>query len=145
MKALIDTCVVLDALQDRAGFAQNAKRIFLLAAANQFTGCITAKAVTDIYYLTHRCLHDRQASLTVLNKLFVLFEVLDTAGADCRRALLSDVSDYEDAVMIETAIRTKMDCIVTRNEKDYQKSLCPVYSPEAFLKSISDSAEDDPA
>ena len=35
--------------------------------------------------------------------------------------------------MVETAIRSNMDCIVTRNIKDYSKSPIPIYKPEEFL------------
>ncbi len=36
--------------------------------------------------------------------------------------------------MVETAIRSEMDCIVTHNMKDYAKSSVTVYEPAAFLK-----------
>ena len=39
--------------------------------------------------------------------------------------------------MIETARRTGMDCIVTRNEKDYAHADIPVYTPEAFIALLS--------
>ena len=134
MRALIDTCVIIDVLQNREPFSKDAQTLFLAAANNQFIGCITAKAATDIYYLMHRFTHDDTASRAVLNKLFLLFSLLDTAGMDCRHAVLSPVADFEDAVMIETAIRTESDCIVTRNVHDYTKSKVPVYTPAEFLK-----------
>lgn len=142
MRALIDTCVIIDALQSREPFCKAAETIFLAAANNQFIGCITAKASTDIYYLTHRHTHDEKASRAVLGKLFTLFEVLDTAGMDCRHAIPSPVSDYEDAVMIETAIRTESDCIVTRNIHDYTRSPVPVYTPESFIQKLETLSED---
>lgn len=58
----------------------------------------------------------------MLAKLFSIFEVLDTAGMDCRKAIPSQISDYEDAVMIETALRSETDCIVTRIIRDYSKA-----------------------
>lgn len=65
MKVLIDTCVIIDALQNRAGFAENAQSIFLGVANRSFTGCISAKSVTDIYYLTHKQTHsDAKFSMT---------------------------------------------------------------------------------
>ena len=133
MRALIDTCVIIDALQNREPFARSAQTKFLMAANHQYVGCITAKASTDVYYLMHRHTHDDKASRAVLQKLFTLFDVLDTAGMDCRRAIPSPVSDFEDAVMIETAARAEVDCIVTRNTHDYAKSSVPVYSPEQFI------------
>lgn len=134
MRAFIDTCVVIDALQSREPFAKDAQDIFLAAANNLYLGYISAKAVTDIYYLMHRHTHDDKASRDILNKLFTLFDVLDTAGIDCRKAVLSPVSDFEDAVMVETALRSEVDCIVTRNPRDFTKSPVPVYEPKAFLK-----------
>lgn len=54
MRAVIDTCVIVDALQNREPFCKDAQAIFLLCANRQFDGFVTAKAMTDIYYLTHR-------------------------------------------------------------------------------------------
>ena len=54
MRAVIDTCVIVDALQSREPFCKDAQSIFLLCANRQFEGFLTAKAITDIYYLTHR-------------------------------------------------------------------------------------------
>ena len=136
MRALLDTCVIIDAMQNREPFCKDAQELFLAAANNLFVGCITAKASTDIYYLMHRHTHSDKASRDVLNKLFTLFEVADTAGIDCRRAIPSPVSDFEDAVMIETAARTEVDCIVTRNEQDFVRSTVPVLSPKDFLSRL---------
>ena len=141
MKALIDTCIIVDALQNRAPFEKDAQLIFLAAANNAFTGCITAKAVTDIYYLTHRYTHSGKESREVLNKLFALFDVLDTSKTDCINAAHSDISDYEDAVMIETAIRSKADCIITCNIKVYTKSPVKIYTPTDFIKLLEEQPE----
>ena len=54
MRAEIDTCIELDALQNREPFCRDAQAIFLLCANRQYEGFLTAKSVTDIYYLTHR-------------------------------------------------------------------------------------------
>ena len=99
MRALLDTCVIIDALQKREPFCENAQTIFLLSANRLFDGWISAKSVTDIYYLTHRQTHSDAETRNILSRLFVLFDILDTAGLDCRQAISSNVSDYEDAVM----------------------------------------------
>ncbi len=133
MKALIDTCVIIDALQHRVPFHEDAERIFLLVANQQIEGYITAKAATDIYYLSHRNTHSDEESRRILANLFSLFALLDTCGTDCRQALSSSMSDYEDAVMAESGMRSGMDCIVTRNPKDYRSGTLPVYTPQDFL------------
>lgn len=136
MRALIDTCVVLDALQNREPFCASVQQIFLAAANRHFEGFLTAKSSTDIYYLIHRHTHSDQETRRVLNTLFNLFELLDTTGMDCRRAISSDISDFEDAVMSESAARSGMDCIVTSNLKDYTKSSVKIYDPAAFLEQV---------
>lgn len=143
MRALIDTCIIIDALQNREPFAVDAQAILLASANKQFDGFISAKSVTDIYYLTHKLTHCDKDTRGILNRLFVLFDVLDTAGMDCRKAIASNTTDYEDAVMIETAVRSGMDCIVTRNTKDCTAAPLPVYAPSDFLKELNTSKDSD--
>ena len=138
MKVLIDTCVVVDFLQQRQPFAESALKVFMLAGSGgEINGYITAKSVTDIYYLIHRITHSDSVTRETLEKLFSIVEILDTTSNDICLALSSTISDYEDAVMIETGIREKMDCIVTRNLKDYKKAKFTVYSPEEFCSITS--------
>lgn len=134
MKALLDTCIIMDFLQNREPFAQNAKKIMQAAAMDLFTGCITAKSATDIYYLTHRCTHSEKESRSKLNTLLTIIGMLDSMADDVFHAISSDVKDFEDAVMIETAIRSQVDCIVTRNEKDYANSIVTIYTPKEFIE-----------
>lgn len=134
MKILLDTCIVIDALQSRKPFNVSAEKIFLGVANNRYEGYITAKSITDIYYLTHRCTHSDKDTRKIITNLLSLFNVLDTTEMDIKKAIFSEVSDYEDAVMIETASRTEMDYIITRNTKDFLKSNVPVYSPDEFFK-----------
>ena len=138
MRILLDTCVVVDVLQNREPFCDDAFAIFLAVANRRVDGFLTAKSLTDIYYLTHRFTHDDRQSRKVLSTLLIPFDVLDTAGIDCRKALSSDISDFEDAVMTETALRTNMDYIVTRNERDYVKSPVPVCTPSELLKLLEE-------
>ena len=138
MRVLVDTCVIIDALQSRVPFAEAAQKLFIYSANKQFEGYITAKSVTDIYYLTHRLTHSDAETRKILSKLFILFHLLDTTSLDCRKAISSEIDDYEDAIMVETAVRSQMDCIVTRNEKDYLKSSIKIYGPSAFLKLLEE-------
>ena len=68
MKALIDTNIIIDALQHREGFADDAE--FLMLQAYEYDGYITANSATDIYYIQHRYYHDREKTIKNLKKLF---------------------------------------------------------------------------
>ena len=137
MRAVIDTCVIVDALQSREPFCKDAQSIFLLCANRQFEGFLTAKAITDIYYLTHRQ-HSDKATRDVLTKLCALFGLLDTTALDIRKAISAEISDFEDAVMVETAVHSGVDCIVTRNTKDYTKAQIAICTPEEFIQQINE-------
>ena len=47
-------------------------------------------------------------------------------------------NDYEDAVMIESAVRSGIDCIVTRNPEHFKPSSIPVYSPSEFAQKLNE-------
>lgn len=139
MRVLLDTCVVLDAMQSREPFCQDAQKIFLLAANRSIDGYLSASAAADIYYLMHRHTHSNVESRKVMNTLFSLFDLLDTTSMDCRHALSSPMEDFEDAVLESAAVRSEMDCIVTRNPEDYEKARIKVYSPAEFLAKITEN------
>ena len=142
MRVLFDTCVILDALQAREPFREDAEKLFLMVANERINGSLTAKSITDIYYLTHRLTHSDQRTREILMNLLSLFDLVDTTGNDIRQALLSELTDYEDAVMVEAAIREELDCIVTRNLHDYRKAACKVLSPGELLKMLTEDEKE---
>ena len=143
MKVLIDTCVVIDFLQKREPFANTAWKLFRYIASEQLTGYITAKETTDIYYLMHHFTHSDSESRHLLSQLLSLVSILDTSSEDIFHALSSEISDFEDAVMTETAIRSKIDCILTRNKKDYKLATLSVYDPAEFLELLENNIKDE--
>lgn len=85
--------------------------------------------MTDIFYIVHHSLHDNDKTKEVLLKLSRVYQILDTKEKDTLKAITSDVTDYEDAVMVETAISNEVDFILTRNIKDYRKAKIKIVSP----------------
>ena len=59
--------------------------------------------------------------------------LLDTTAADCKNALSFPNNDYEDALMIETALRSGVDCIITRNVEHFSESPVKIYTPDEFV------------
>lgn len=143
MKALIDTCVIVDVLQKREPFYQAAMEIVLSISNRRCLGILTAKSVTDIYYILRRSIHNEDEVRKLLHILFTLFDVEDTFSTDCQLAISSPMKDYEDAIMVKTAVRIGADCIVTRNLKDYKLAELPVFSPEEFLAKLAEEPSGD--
>lgn len=134
MKILVDTNIVIDALTSREPWSKNAEKIFIMAANNIVDMYITASAATDIYYLIRKYLHNTEIAKQIMGKLYSLAGILEVKEEDCVDALASPITDYEDAVVEQVARRSGMECIVTRNEKDYASGLTKIFLPEDFTQ-----------
>lgn len=136
MRALIDTNVIIDALTSRKPWNESAERIFIMAANCIADMYITASSATDIYYLVRKYLHSAKQAKQVMERLYSLIGILPVTGDECVDALASPVSDYEDAVVEKTAVKTGMDYIITRNVKDYQQGMVRAIFPDDFIALI---------
>lgn len=134
MKILIDTNVIIDALTSREPWNESAEKIFIMAANNIVDMYITASSATDIYYLVRKHLHNAETARQVMSKLYSLVGILEVKQEDCIDALASPITDYEDAVVEQVARRTGVECIVTRNQKDYELGLTKVFLPDDFIQ-----------
>ena len=137
MRALLDTNVIVDVLQRREPWFSDGQKIFYAIANKQITGCITAKEASDIHFFSRKQFTGQEnvdaKARQVMTKLYSLFELIDTLGVDCQNAIAIENNDYEDAIMIESAVRSGLDCIVTRNPEHFKASPVPVYSPAEFV------------
>ena len=134
MKILIDTNVVIDALTSREPFNKSAEKLFIMSANNIVDMYITASSATDIYYLVRKHLHNAETARQVMSKLYSLVGILEVKEEDCVDALVSPITDYEDAVVEQVARRSGVECIVTRNQKDYELGLAKVFLPDDFIQ-----------
>lgn len=134
MSVLIDTNIIIDALQNRERFVNYSELVVL--QAYEYDGYIAATSVTDIYYIQRRYYHDKEKARKNLEKVLKLYGIIDVTEIDCRNALRSDISDFEDAVLVESAKRNGIDCIVTRNAKDFKNTGIKVYTPIEFLEQM---------
>lgn len=133
MKILIDTNVIIAALTSREPWNESAEKIFIMAANNIVDMYITANSATDIYYLIRKHLHNAETARQVMSKLYSLVGILEVKEEDCVDALVSPITDYEDAVVEQVARRFGVECIVTRNQKDYEPGITKVFLPDDFV------------
>ena len=125
-----------DFLLDREPFADDAEQLLLMIALNDIKGFITVKSLMDIHYVLKHVLHDEEKVRSALSILLDTFWPVNSNAEDAINALTSKARDYEDALMIETAISCHSDCIITRNIRDYLQSIVPAYTPAEFLQRI---------
>jgi len=134
MKLLIDTNIYLDAMMDRAPWAEAAKNLLIAVAEERAAGCISASSFSDIYYILRKHLQDKEKARQALIGLVAAIDILDVSGIDCEKALNSPLPDIEDAILLYCGERHKVDYIVTRDIKHYKDSPIEIIEPDAVLK-----------
>ena len=72
----------------------------------------------------------------ILLNLLSLLKLVDSRADEASKALVSNINDYEDALMVQTASANRMDYIVTRNVKDYKNSHVKAVTPADMMAII---------
>ena len=130
MRVLLDTCVILDAMQNRGKFAKFAQALLVSAANETFEGCASSKQICDVYYILHKVYHSNKKCRDVLANLFDVVEVVDCSSSSVMNARISPVSDFEDAVLIECAKEAGCSLIATSNLSDFKNSEIDTVDPK---------------
>ena len=133
MNILFDTNVVLDVLLDRKPFSAPASVIFSLVEAGEFIGFLGATTVTTIFYLATKVVGKKQAEEEI-SKLLSIFAIAPVNRAVLEAAINSKFTDFEDAVLYESARHASAQAIVTRDAVGFKYAKISVYSPEELVK-----------
>ena len=139
MNVLIDTNVIIDAFTDRQPFSKTSGNVLLAVEMGTITGYITPNSLIDIYYHIRHVFHSKPIALKYTESTTQLFHILGMNESDCQLALASGRPDFEDAILIETARRHRIDYIVTRNTKDFTNSPVPALTPAEFLAKVQNT------
>ena len=132
MRVMLDTNVVLDVLQARAGFVDDAVAVFDMIERNAITGLLCATTITTLAYLAGKTVGKSQA-VRQIRELLVLFEVAPVTRAVIDGALKSGVSDFEDAILAEAALLAGAGAIITRNLRDFAHSPVRAHTPGQWI------------
>ena len=135
MKVLFDTNIILDVLLDRKPFSEHASYLMSMVERSEVTGYICATTITTIHYLLSKQLN-KELSNKSINSIMALFEVASVNRLVIENAMASKFTDFEDAVLHESALHAGAEYIITRNIKDFKKSQIPAYSPTEFLSML---------
>jgi predicted nucleic acid-binding protein len=133
MRFFVDTDVVVDLLVAREPFFTAAADFFYEIEEGRAKAGVAALTFSNAFHL----LRKEKSAADSMNRLQTFKPLVDILAVDERcvlRSFRSGFSDYEDAIQHECALANKMDCIVTRNIKDYKLAEIPVYTPADALK-----------
>jgi predicted nucleic acid-binding protein len=134
---MVDTNVVLDVLLDRRPFAKSSARIFALVEESKIEGFLCATTVTTVDYLLGQALAPAKAR-QALRHLLHLFEIAPVNRPVLEQALQSRISDFEDAVLEQSARLVGVDAIATRNLRDFVKSTVTALDPVELISAVEE-------
>jgi predicted nucleic acid-binding protein len=132
---LIDLNILLDVLQNREPFYATSANLLAAVEIGRVDGYVAAHSITTLFYLIQKDRGKAEARAMITN----LLQFIKVAPVDQRtieQALNLDYVDFEDAVQMMTAVQCKVNCLVTRNVKDYRPALLPVMQPVDFLGTL---------
>lgn len=132
MKVLIDTNVVLDLLLDRAPHADAAAHLFDQVERGHITACLCATTITTVHHIAEKSLGD-EAARGLIGRLLQLVELAPVTRPVIERALKSPMSDFEDAVLVQSALLAEAQAIISRNTRDFTHSPLRTYTPAQWL------------
>lgn len=133
MRLFIDTNVIVDLLAARTPFLRDAAQIFTLADTGKVKLFTSSIAVTTTFYLLQKEVKP-EVSRAAIQKLLTMVKVVDAGHSGIIRAINDlQFKDFEDAVQHQSALAAKAKILVTRNEKDFGKSVISVMTPKQVL------------
>ena len=125
MTVLLDTNVIMDALQERSPFDIEAKEILKRSqGGKEFLCLFTANAAADIFYMYSKA-RDIKSANAALDFLLSNYGVVPVTHNDCKAAVAlynpdckntyKSIEDFEDALVVICAQNAAVDYIVTRD------------------------------
>ena len=132
---LIDLNILLDVLQKREPFFAGSSGLLSSVETGHVVGYVAAHSFTTLFYLIQKDRSSAEARATLTN-LLQFIKVAPVDQSTLEQALNLDYRDFEDAVQMISAVRCKVDYLVTRNVKDYQPALLPIVQPVDFLATL---------
>jgi len=136
MKVLLDTNVIMDALQERHPFDTEAKEILLSSQNGELSCLFTANAAADIFYLYSKA-RDLKTAKNALGFLLKQYGAVSVTHEDCINALSLPIDDFEDALAAVCAVKAEADYVVTRDD-EFLRNVSPVKTvrPKELLEML---------
>lgn len=129
-KVFLDTNIIVDLIADRRPFSKYAIEIFNNAEKKKIKIFASSHSIATTHYLLKKYL-DEKALREVLYNLLDYLTVVPVDIDILKKGLRSKHKDFEDAIQILCASSIeKIDCIVTRNTKDFKDCEILILTPD---------------
>lgn len=133
---LIDLNIILDFLNKRKNHESSAKLVDL-CVNKQINGFLCAHEFTALAYFLKKEWKNIKNIRYILNELCNIFTIIEINENIIKMSINSEIIDYEDAILDESAVQKKLSFIITNNIKDFKKSKTKAISIIEYLNILS--------
>lgn len=135
-KIFVDTNILVDLLADRKPFSKYAVEIFSASENKKVKLFASSHSIATTYYLLKKFIDDNSLRKTLLGLMeYVTIIPVDTEVLT--KGLRSKQKDFEDSIQIYCASAIeKIDCIVTRNVKEFKGCEILVLTPDELCSRL---------
>lgn len=135
-RIFIDTNIMLDLLGERNPFYLPIAKIATLAEKQKLTMVVSPISFATVNYFLAK-FESPKIAREKLRKFKIISEICSLNEQTFEKGLNSSIADFEDALQYFSATESDCEIIITRNGKDFKKSLLPVMTADEFLKSLN--------
>lgn len=133
----LDSNILVHIVANRFPFSKNAISIFDYCQRRKITMYSSSHSIATMHYIAKRMVDEKEL-LSIIADLLDTISIIAVAESILKKSLKSSHKDFEDAIQITAAqsINT-MDCIITRDLKDFKFSEIKVFTPDEFLNTVN--------
>ena len=132
----VNTNILIDLLADRKPFSKFAIELFKRAENKEITIYASSHSIATTHYLLKKYMEEKELRIVLYN-LVELITIIPIDQQALKKGLKSKHKDFEDSLQIFCAYSIdKIECIVTRNIKDFKNSDLPVFSSDEIVGKI---------
>ena len=137
---VIDINIFMDFLFKREGH-EKVVEIFKFCIKGIIKGFICAHEITTLDYFLNKAIKDKNKIKKSISGIMRRFKVIEINEEILRQSLYSEIDDYEDAVIEVSANLNNAEYILTKNIKDFRKSIIKAITPEEFIVILKNDME----
>ena len=135
-KVFVDTNILIDLIADRKPFSKFAIEIFKMAEDKKIKLFTSSHSIATTHYLLKKYIGEKELREIIYALLdFIVIIPIDIDVI--KKGLKSKYKDFEDALQIICAYSVeRINCVVTRNTRDFKGSEIPVLTPDEFINEV---------
>ena len=133
----LDTNILMDILANRHPFYKSSSEIYKLGLGKKVIFFTSSNTISTLHYLLKKFATEDNIRKS-LGEICNVVRIIAVDINIIKKSVKSNHKDFEDAIQIVSAQSiNNMDCIITRDLKDYKNTEIKVFTPDEFLSTLN--------